>query len=192
MLSCISRHPGPPALCPGYPDTSGADSTTQWRRVDFSAEDLGLLLAVSSGTQSMGTGSSHSLWMWRDLITSPGLLSLPAGHTSWEVVLAGLRPPLSNQMGARRQASHLNMIQSMYNMLYMCDINSDCNCLYYSYACAIEDPDTQTVVITGGFDTPTTVSVYNVDGHKEDLATLNTGRHSHACTSYMSAGTRVR
>ena len=77
-------------------------------------------------------------------------------------------------------------------MLYVRYYNSDFNCVYYSGICAIEDPDTETVVITGGFDDPTTVSVYNQDGHKEDLATLITGRSDHACTSYMSAGTRVR
>ena len=65
-------------------------------------------------------------------------------------------------------------------------------CVYYSRACAIEDPDTQTVVITGGDYTLTTVSVYGLKGWVEDLEALNTGRRSHACTSYKTAGIRVR
>ena len=57
--------------------------------------------------------------------------------------------------------------------------------------CAIPDPDTDTVVITGGLDTLTTVSVYNVQGWQEDLPSLNIGREGHACTSYISGGKRV-
>ena len=66
------------------------------------------------------------------------------------------------------------------------------NYVYYSMACAIDDPDTQTVVITGGRFTMTTVSVYGLQGWVEDFQPLNTGRYWHACTSYMSVGTRVR
>ena len=65
------------------------------------------------------------------------------------------------------------------------------NIVYYSEACAIPDPDTDTVVVTGGVVTLTKVSVYSVQGWQEDLPSLNTGRHSHACTSYMSGGKRV-
>ena len=57
-------------------------------------------------------------------------------------------------------------------------------------ACAI--PDTDTVVITGGKNTLTTVSVYNDQGWVEDLPELITGRRDHACTSFMSGGRRVR
>ena len=64
--------------------------------------------------------------------------------------------------------------------------------VYFSEACSIEDPDTETVVITGGRYTSTTVSVYGLQGWVEDLQPLNDGRRSHACTSYMSVGTRVR
>ena len=65
--------------------------------------------------------------------------------------------------------------------------------VYYSFACSIEDPDKENIVITGG-DYPVsvaTVSVYGRQGWVEDLPHLITGRQSHACTSYMSAGTRV-
>ena len=62
--------------------------------------------------------------------------------------------------------------------------------VYYSEACAV--PDTDTVIIIGGWRTKTTVSRYSVQGWKEDLPNLITGRHSCACTSYISAGRRVR
>ena len=64
--------------------------------------------------------------------------------------------------------------------------------VYFSLACSIEDPDTETVVITGGVYTLTTVSVYGRQGWVEDLPSLITGRRLHACTSYKTAGTRVR
>ena len=66
-----------------------------------------------------------------------------------------------------------------------------CNCNHYRGACAIEDPDTQTVVITDGDYTRTTVSVYGLQGWVEDLQPLNVGRRSHACASCMSRGSRV-
>ena len=49
-----------------------------------------------------------------------------------------------------------------------------------------------TVVITGGYHTDTTVVVYSVQGWLEDLPSLNIGRWNHACTSYMSGARRVR
>ena len=63
--------------------------------------------------------------------------------------------------------------------------------VYFSWACSIEDPDTETVVITGGVYTLTTVSVYGLQGWMEDLPHLINGRLGHACTSYKTAGTRV-
>ena len=63
---------------------------------------------------------------------------------------------------------------------------------HYRGACAIEDPDTQTVVLTGGVYTLTTVSVYGLQGWVEDIPSLNTGRYWHACSCYMSGGIRVR
>ena len=63
---------------------------------------------------------------------------------------------------------------------------------YYSCACALEDPDTSTVVITGGYYYTTTVSVYGTQGWQEDLQSLNVGRFLHACSSYMSGEDRVR
>ena len=57
-------------------------------------------------------------------------------------------------------------------------------------ACAI--PDLDTLVITGGGDSLTTVSRYNVGGWLEDLPGLITGRHWHACAGYTSGGRKVR
>ena len=63
--------------------------------------------------------------------------------------------------------------------------------VYFSFACSIEDPDYETLIITGGLYTLTTVSVYGRQGWAGDLQPLNTGRFDHACTSYKTAGTRV-
>ena len=70
---------------------------------------------------------------------------------------------------------------------------SDClvNSVYnYSRACGI--PDEETVIITGGTYSQTTVSVYSVEGWQQDLPPLNTGRFGHACSSYWSDGRRVK
>ena len=53
------------------------------------------------------------------------------------------------------------------------------------------DPDNEEVIITGGWDTLTRVSVYNKAGHNRDLANLNTGRRYHACTSFIYQNTKV-
>ena len=62
----------------------------------------------------------------------------------------------------------------------------------YRDSCAIPDPDTDTVVITGGRYSQNTVSVYSVQGWQDDLPGLITGRYSHACAGYMSGERRVR
>ena len=61
---------------------------------------------------------------------------------------------------------------------------------YYRFACAIALEDS--VMVTGGSSTLTTVSVYNVQGWQNDLSPLNTGRRDHACSSYWSGETKVR
>ena len=58
-------------------------------------------------------------------------------------------------------------------------------------ACAIPDPVTETVVVTGGRLTWTTVVRYGQQGCLEDLPPLITGRFRHACSSFMSAGRLV-
>ena len=74
-------------------------------------------------------------------------------------------------------------------------ITSNLFIIYFSLSCAIENPETNTVVISGGYltnSTMTTVSIYGIQGWMEDLKSLNTGRCSHACSSYMSGAIRVR
>ena len=58
-------------------------------------------------------------------------------------------------------------------------------------ACAISDRDKEEVIITGGRETMTTVSVYNEAGWQRDLAPMNQGRSSHACGSYVNGGKKV-
>ena len=65
---------------------------------------------------------------------------------------------------------------------------------YFRDGCAIDDWDSTTVIITGGRGrtlNSTTVSVYGLQGWKQDLPPLNIGRFYHACTSFLSGGHRV-
>ena len=54
-----------------------------------------------------------------------------------------------------------------------------------SDACAISDSENEEVIITGGFHTRTTVSVYSDAGHQQDLADLRAGRFQHACSGFI-------
>ena len=58
-------------------------------------------------------------------------------------------------------------------------------------ACAISDRDKEEVIITGGRETMTTVSVYNEAGWQRDLASLIQGRQAHGCGSYVNKGKKV-
>ena len=42
------------------------------------------------------------------------------------------------------------------------------------------------MIITGGYYSPSTVSVYNIQGWIRNLANLNQGRHYHACGVYYN------
>ena len=72
--------------------------------------------------------------------------------------------------------------------------------ILFSAGCAIEDPDTDTVIITGGTNinidytiAGSIVSVYNEHGWQRDLPNLKQQRMYHACSSYLSnEGDRVR
>ena len=75
-------------------------------------------------------------------------------------------------------------------MLFACSSPVVFNFVFYRKACAI--PDTDTVVITGGYYSQKRVSRYSVQGWQEDLPDLNTGRRNHACAGYMSGGRKVR
>ena len=56
---------------------------------------------------------------------------------------------------------------------------------FNSGACGFTDEDDDTYIITGGYKNPTTVSRYDKNGWMEDLPSLNTGRHVHACGTYL-------
>jgi len=55
-------------------------------------------------------------------------------------------------------------------------------------ACAIPDHDNKAVIITGGWRTLKTVSVYSELGWQRDLTSLNQGRRYHGCGSYVNGG----
>ena len=58
--------------------------------------------------------------------------------------------------------------------------------------CVIPDPSTNTMTMTGGYWSDTTVSQYGQEGWREDLPSLNVGRYYHACAAYYKDdGTRV-
>ena len=60
-------------------------------------------------------------------------------------------------------------------------------------ACSIPDPETDTVIITGGYnDSPwRRTSVYNENGFVENLGDLNYPRFLHGCTSFIADNKRV-
>ena len=47
------------------------------------------------------------------------------------------------------------------------------------------------MIITGGYYTESTVTRYGENGYISDLPTLNTGRYSHGCTSFITCGKKV-
>ncbi len=62
--------------------------------------------------------------------------------------------------------------------------------VYYRWACSISLTDS--VIITGGYETQNIVSRYSKDGWVEDLPSLKVGRRSHGCSQYLSGGEQVR
>merc|ERR1719270_3365857 len=53
------------------------------------------------------------------------------------------------------------------------------------YACSIPDKTTNSLIITGGWNTLHRVSRYSTAGFLEDLPDLNEGRASHGCGAYQ-------
>ena len=51
-------------------------------------------------------------------------------------------------------------------------------------SCAITDPEDDTIIVTGGRDTPQEVTRYDASGNKTSMPPLNGGRNFHACGSY--------
>ena len=97
---------------------------------------------------------------------------------------------LPNLMGVLNQDLVLDMIQSKREE-YLSKYILSFVILYTSCACSIPDPDTNTVIITGGRYTETTVSVYGLQGWLEDLTPLSLERWWHGCTSFTSGESRV-
>ena len=128
---------------------------------------------------------------WREL---PTLDVRRTSHVSWTPD-SGIGTYLiggANIIGGKESKSTTTLIQPDGTRVPGFTLKYDTN-----QACAISDPDTDTVVITGGQDTETksplpTVSVYSVQGWKEDLPGLIIGRYFHACAGYTSGGKRVR
>jgi len=58
-------------------------------------------------------------------------------------------------------------------------------------ACAIPQNDDDSVIVTGGRFTKTKVSRYNLKGLVEELPTLNHGRSTHGCGSYVTFNKKV-
>jgi len=56
-------------------------------------------------------------------------------------------------------------------------------------ACGITDTETDSVIVTGGSDTPSNVFRYNLTGLIEELPTMNQGRQFHGCASYKDKTT---
>ena len=55
-----------------------------------------------------------------------------------------------------------------------------------SYSCAISDPVTSSLVLTGGYHSLEAVSRYTEAGFEATLASLITGRFWHGCGGYIS------
>ena len=62
---------------------------------------------------------------------------------------------------------------------------------YFRSACAIPDPDSSSVIITGGVGQYGNVYRYTMAGWAGALPSLNTGRYWHACGSYVTHDSRV-
>ena len=75
-------------------------------------------------------------------------------------------------------------VQCTLYTLYMCTL------IYYRVACGI--PLGDHVVITGGVYALTRVSKYDDVGTMTDMPSLQQGRYSHGCTSFLSGGQQVR
>ena len=58
-------------------------------------------------------------------------------------------------------------------------------------ACSIPDPDTDTVVVTGGSSAPAAVTRYSWAGWVAELAPLLVPRYRHGCGTFVSGGRRV-
>ena len=58
-------------------------------------------------------------------------------------------------------------------------------------SCGIPDPETDTIIVTGGQDTETRVSQYDRNGFVKNLPSLNTVRRFHSCAQFTDNGVKV-
>jgi hypothetical protein len=90
-------------------------------------------------------------------------------------------------MGGRGDHPLLCSIAAGKNYYYVL-----CNLLYlYRYACSMPDLTSDSVIITEGDYTMSTVSRYGVLGWVEDLPSLVVGRVDHGCGSYFRGDSQV-
>jgi len=118
-------------------------------------------------------GNDTGAW---DLVTE-SLKEDRHGHTSWTIADGSV----TYMMGGRGSAT-------ISEVIYNDSIRASFPLKHSTWlACSISDPDTDTVVLTGGGDTITTVSRYGKKGWIEDFSSgLITGRKGHGCTSFLS------
>ena len=116
------------------------------------------------------------------------------GYSSWE---EGAPAPAQNCSPSPTTPQHLISVCH----IRPCNNCVDSHCKYlscyifiFSGACAIGFEDR--VVVTGGRrlggrGTLATVQVYTLSGPQEQLPSLQTGRHRHACAHYLDSQDRV-
>ena len=63
------------------------------------------------------------------------------------------------------------------------------SCLYFSYARAIQLDDE--VIVTGGYDYPTRVDVYTIDGWSRELPQFRYRRIGHGCGQYINTDDKM-
>ena len=117
------------------------------------------------------------------------------GHVSWAttsgVYLIGSHYSARTSEKVKVDGSVEGTFGLKYHTRYNLHFIANSEFIFDSFACSIPDQDKEELIITGGSDTRTTVSVYNEAGWQRDLASLNQGRYYHACTSYVNGGKKV-
>ena len=73
----------------------------------------------------------------------------------------------------------------MPNLKHLKVLYVDC----FRYACSIELKEM--VILTGGANTMSRVTVYNNEGFVEDWPELNMGRYEHGCGHYVNTDSKV-
>ena len=124
-----------------------------------------------------------SLSQRTDGVTSSGHQQMAPWPISWGA--SGLLE--HRRTRTRTMVSRYHFLWNIGHCKIVVTCNIDWSSSHYREACAIPDPDTDTVVVTGGFYTFTTVSRYGKQGWEEDFSSgLNSGRWGHGCASFLS------